>query len=179
MRLERVNLTDLVEEIGRNCGTAAGRQVEFVVAPALAAEADAHLLRLALSNLLNNAWSSRAKAASEIEFGVTSGGEAACCQRRLESGMARRPPGLAKPSTWARCHATCAPKRAAAVTFFVRDNGRVRHGLLGKLFGAFQRLHSTRIRGYASGCDCAAIIHRTAARLAKAPSGGATSILRW
>ncbi len=48
------------------------RQVETVVAPGLVTEADTALLRIALENLLNNAWKFSAdEALSRIEFGST------------------------------------------------------------------------------------------------------------
>jgi PAS domain S-box-containing protein len=50
-----------------------GRRVEFVIAPELVAQTDAHLMRIALENLLGNAWKFTGKqAAARIEFGQTS-----------------------------------------------------------------------------------------------------------
>jgi len=47
------------------------RPVEFTIAPGLAAEGDARLLRIALENLLNNAWKFTSKhPAARIEFGA-------------------------------------------------------------------------------------------------------------
>ena len=47
------------------------RRVALVVAPGLVAKGDAHLLRIALQNLLGNAWKYTGKhAAARIEFGT-------------------------------------------------------------------------------------------------------------
>ena len=47
-----------------------GRSVEFVVAPGLVAECDPHLLKIALVNLLGNAWKyTRQVPAARVEFG--------------------------------------------------------------------------------------------------------------
>jgi light-regulated signal transduction histidine kinase (bacteriophytochrome) len=109
MRLESVNLTDMAEGIGAELRQLQpDRQVEFVVAPALAAEGDAHLLRQALYNLLNNAWKFTGR----------------CAQARIEVGALEQDNGR---------------------VFFVRDNGAgFDMAYVGKLFGAFQRLHSTQ-----------------------------------
>ena len=82
------------------------RQVDVVVTPGLVANGDARLLRVALENLLGNAWKFTAKrACGRIEFG-----------------------------TW---------QNATQRAYVVRDNGAgfdMAYG--GKLFGAFQRLHT-------------------------------------
>ena len=84
------------------------RHVEWLIAPDLVADADHDLCKIALENLLGNAWKFTSRvAAARIEFG------------RLEHGV--------------------------ETVFFVRDNGAgfdMRYA--GKLFGAFQRLHTTR-----------------------------------
>lgn len=50
-----------------------GRSVEFVVAPGLVAEGDSHLLKIALGNLLGNAWKYTRKVAdARVEFGTVS-----------------------------------------------------------------------------------------------------------
>jgi len=53
------------------------RQAAFVIAPDLVAKGDSHLLRLALENILGNAWKfTRRRNNTQIEFGCTStGGE--------------------------------------------------------------------------------------------------------
>jgi PAS domain S-box-containing protein len=83
------------------------RQIEFVIAPKAGVHADPGLMRVALQNLLDNAWKfTRKRPQARIEFGVTA-----------HDG---------KPS------------------YFVRDNGAgFDMTYAAKLFGAFQRLHST------------------------------------
>ena len=59
--------TELVQELR---ASAPARDVEVIIAPNLRAIGDAHLLRIALDNLLNNAWKYTGKtAAARIEFG--------------------------------------------------------------------------------------------------------------
>src|SRR5881394_3571462 len=107
MRCTGVDLSALAEsilaELQKNQPE---RRAEFFIAPKLMVNADANLLRIALENLLGNAWkftSKRPKA--QIELGATS-----------HNG---------KPA------------------YFVRDNGAgFDMAYAGKLFGAFQRLHS-------------------------------------
>ncbi len=83
------------------------RRVECRIKPGLTAEGDARLLRVALDNLLGNAWKFTGKTANaRIEFGAL-------------------PPETGGPA------------------YFVRDNGAgFDMTYAGKLFGAFQRLHT-------------------------------------
>ena len=117
MRRETVELsalaTDVIEELQKSEPL---RRVDWQIEPGLIAEGDARLLRVALVNLLGNAWKFTSKTANaKIEFGAASDPDA---------GNAPIPNTQGAPS------------------FFVRDNGvgyDMRYA--GKLFGAFQRLH--------------------------------------
>jgi PAS domain S-box-containing protein len=82
------------------------RHVKLLITPGLTAEADASLLRIALTNLLNNAWKFTSKQAeAQIEFGLQ--------------------------------------EQNGEQIYFVRDNGAgFDMTYVGKLFGAFQRLHA-------------------------------------
>lgn len=53
---EAVDLTRMALQIGADLSERTGQQVDFRVAPGLSAHADPHLLRIALENLLSNAW---------------------------------------------------------------------------------------------------------------------------
>lgn len=77
VKLEPTDLSAMAEEIGAELREGAPqRQVEFVVAPGLSAETDPRLLRIALWNLLGNAWKFTGRRdKARIEFGVTSEGE--------------------------------------------------------------------------------------------------------
>ncbi len=118
------------------------RRVEFVIEPDLVAEADAGLMRVALENLLGNAWKFTGKqAAAKIEFGRTT--------------------------------------REDALTFYVRDNGvGFNMTYADKLFGAFQRLHTTaEFPGTGVGlATVQRIIHRHGGRVwaESTPNQGAT-----
>ena len=83
------------------------RDVRITIAPELVVDGDADLLRIALHNLLSNAWKFTSKVAvPEIEVGRT--------------------------------------EQDGAPVYFVRDNGAgfpMRNA--GRLFAAFQRLHTT------------------------------------
>ena len=74
LRWQMVNLSALVESLAAELRKAEpNRAVEFVVAPHLQAEGDERLLRVALDNLLRNAWKfTSLKPLARIEFGFTS-----------------------------------------------------------------------------------------------------------
>jgi light-regulated signal transduction histidine kinase (bacteriophytochrome) len=104
---EPVDLSGLAQNVAIQLRKAQpDRRVEIVISPGIAADGDARLLRVALENLLGNAWKFTGKRAeARIEVGVTPGSERA---------------------------------------YFVRDNGAgFDMAYASKLFGAFQRLHST------------------------------------
>jgi PAS domain S-box-containing protein len=107
MRREQVDLAAMAEEIGADLLlTHPGRQVGLVVASDLLVDGDAGMLRLALNNLLENAWKFTAR----------------CATARIEVG---------------------AREQDGERVLFVRDNGAgFDMAYVGKLFGAFQRLHS-------------------------------------
>lgn len=73
MRKQRVDLSAIARSIAaRLQETGPERPVEFVIQPGLSAEGDAHLLEVALSNLLDNAFKFTGKTPqARIEFGQT------------------------------------------------------------------------------------------------------------
>jgi light-regulated signal transduction histidine kinase (bacteriophytochrome) len=107
------------------------RNVEVVIPPTLAAWGDPRLLRIALDNLLGNAWKFTARADNpRIQIGQTQ-----------DQGQ---------------------------TVYFVRDNGAgFDMAYSGKLFGAFQRLHSiTEFAGTGIGlATVQRIIHRHGGRI--------------
>ncbi|GAI50608.1 unnamed protein product, partial [marine sediment metagenome] len=70
MRYETVDLSALARTITMELQQSQPeRDVEFIIAPGLVAKGDAHLLRVALKNLLDNAWKfSRKQASARIKF---------------------------------------------------------------------------------------------------------------
>lgn len=73
MEIETVDLSALAQMIAAELqGTQPERQAEFVVAPGITVQGDARLLRIALENLLGNAWKFTGKRPrARIELGVT------------------------------------------------------------------------------------------------------------
>jgi signal transduction histidine kinase len=74
IRREDVNLSEIVESIVKDLrGRDPQRNVELTVAPGLHAQGDAQLIRIALQNLLENAWKFTGKRPrAVIEFGAAS-----------------------------------------------------------------------------------------------------------
>lgn len=72
MKKEDVDLSSMVEDIARGLRESdPQRKVEFVIQPGLHAEADPSLIRIALDNLLSNAWKYTSKhPTARIEFGL-------------------------------------------------------------------------------------------------------------
>jgi PAS domain S-box-containing protein len=73
MRWTTVNLSELTEQIGAELKHAEPqRAVEFVIAPDCVVSGDASLLRIAMENILSNAWKyTSKKSRATIEFGST------------------------------------------------------------------------------------------------------------
>lgn len=78
MHLTTVDLSAMVREIAERLKAGEPqRRVEFVISPGLTACADPNLLRIALNNLLGNAWKFTAKHESaRIEFGAATASDA-------------------------------------------------------------------------------------------------------
>ncbi|HLM60846.1 MAG TPA: ATP-binding protein [Pyrinomonadaceae bacterium] len=109
MRLEKVNLSDLAREIsGKLHENNPERAVEFSIEDDVIVSGDKRLLRIALQNLLENAW----KFTSKLE------------QAKIRFGQIRR---------------------EGKIEYFVSDNGAgFDMAYVDKLFGVFQRLHTTK-----------------------------------
>ena len=72
---QSVDLSAIVREIARTLSSSSpGRQVDFVIQDGICTDADPQLIRVALENLLGNAWKFTSKqATARIEFGVDDG----------------------------------------------------------------------------------------------------------
>ncbi|MBI4786162.1 MAG: PAS domain S-box protein [Chloroflexi bacterium] len=104
-----IAISDLASSIVAQLRTLhSGRQVDVLIAPHLVTRGDQRLLRVALENLIGNAWKFTSKVPhARIEFGS-------------------------------------AGKEDGRTIYFVRDNGAgFDMSYAGKLFGPFQRLHSS------------------------------------
>lgn len=73
LRMEEVNLSDLAQEIaGELSARDPQRKVDFTITPGLVVTGDSRYLRIALENLMGNAWKFTSKRAeAKIEVGVT------------------------------------------------------------------------------------------------------------
>jgi signal transduction histidine kinase len=102
------------------------RRVAFTAQPGVIVQGDTRLLRIALENLLGNAWKFTSKTPdARIEFGTRPGTQA--------SAVGSEPPavGLEPP--------------ANATVYFIKDNGAgFDMQYVDRLFTAFQRLHGDR-----------------------------------
>ena len=114
MKRERVDLSEMTKQLSIELqNRQPDRPVEFVIAEGAAAQGDAVMLRVALQNLLGNAWKfTQNHPTARIEFGMM-------------EGDGHEPSG----------------KRQTI--YYVRDDGAgFDMAYSDKLFGAFQRLHS-------------------------------------
>jgi PAS domain S-box-containing protein len=86
---QRVDLGDLAREIAADLQAQdPQRRVEFVIAQGLAVEADPHLLRVALQNLLDNAWKFTGKREqARIEVGSNPGEGSECVYYVKDDGV--------------------------------------------------------------------------------------------
>ena len=119
MKQEQVDLSKVAGEIFEELrAQEPQRQVEFEIEERAIVRGDAGLLKIALANLLGNAWKfTSARAEAKIQFGAL--------------------PQTSLPQD------ENGERRAGEKVFFVRDNGAgFNMTYAHKLFGAFQRLHS-------------------------------------
>ncbi|MEW6366615.1 MAG: response regulator [Acidobacteriota bacterium] len=81
MRRTAVDASSMAEDIAAELQESdPSRDAEFIVEPGAVVDADAHLLRVALENLLGNAWKFTAKRdRARVEFGTTNAGEQQAC----------------------------------------------------------------------------------------------------
>jgi PAS domain S-box-containing protein len=140
-----VDLSAMVTEIAAELRLSQPeREVEFVVAPGLEVMADSNLIRIALVNLLNNAWKFTGRhPTARIEFGIMPNPSGAPAEKADEIGRER-------------------------VAYFVRDNGAgFDMANSSKLFGAFQRYHpATEFEGTGIGlATVKRVIHRHGGRV--------------
>jgi light-regulated signal transduction histidine kinase (bacteriophytochrome) len=109
MNIREVNLSSIANEIANDYQNSdAGRKVKFIIQKGIIVNADERLLRIAIENLIGNAWKFTSKHLSAcIEFGKYRKGE--------------------------------------NIIYYVRDDGAgFDMEYSQKLFGAFQRLHSSQ-----------------------------------
>ncbi|MBW4506395.1 MAG: hypothetical protein KME64_07795 [Scytonematopsis contorta HA4267-MV1] len=124
INIETVNLSQIVRDISQDLQAAKPeRQVEFVITSDICAQGDRRLIKIALENLLGNAWKYTGKKnQARIEFGVVTGKQIT-------------PNDNAKANELNACLLN---------VYFIRDNGAgFNMADAGKLFTAFQRLHNS------------------------------------
>jgi len=143
MEREQTNLSVIARKIAdRLRASQPERQAEFVVAEGLLVLGDAHLLDIAIENLLENAWKFTGKREKAvIEFGATQLRNADCGTRELVTPSLPSPlEGEGKGGGESEIRI---PKSEFGRTvYYVRDNGvgfDMTHA--DKLFQPFQRMH--------------------------------------
>jgi len=111
-----------------------GRNVEVLIAQGVRAVVDPNLMRIVMTNLLDNAWKFTSKTENaKIEFGAFE-----CGLRNAECGM--KGESKEKASDLAAKSEIRNPK--SEMVYFVRDNGAgFDPAFSDKMFGPFQRLH--------------------------------------
>lgn len=114
MKSDKVDLSELARTIAKDLlESENSRKIEFAITPGLVVNGDRRLLKVALENLMGNAWKfTRDRELARVEFGVVQG------------ASSRKDGGCSKP------------------VYLVRDNGAgfdMKYSA--KLFGPFQRLH--------------------------------------
>jgi light-regulated signal transduction histidine kinase (bacteriophytochrome) len=126
-----VDLSGTAGDIAENLKKAQpDRNAEFAITAGLTAAGDERLLRVALENLLGNAWKFTCKKSGcRIEFGA------------LERGMRNSP--IPSGQTPGKMNNT--PAIEQKTIYYVRDDGAgFDMTYAGKLFTPFQRLHTTQ-----------------------------------
>jgi len=121
MKQDVVNLTEMAREIDRELrAQEPERQVLFEVEEKLQVNGDAGLIHIVLQNLITNAWKfTSTRPQAHIQFGLFPHPQPLSQEERGETGEGEK-------------------------VFFVQDNGvGFDMAFANKLFGAFQRLHST------------------------------------
>ncbi|MBF0239774.1 MAG: PAS domain-containing sensor histidine kinase, partial [SAR324 cluster bacterium] len=110
---QKVNVTGMIQEISMELNQSEPeRDAQILIAPDMEIQADPELLRIMLTNLIQNAWKFTGKQS----------------QTRIECGQSNNFQGS---------------QDSGVSVFYVKDNGAGFDMLYaGKLFGAFQRLHT-------------------------------------
>ncbi|MGE5657692.1 MAG: sensor histidine kinase, partial [Actinomycetota bacterium] len=123
LKQEKVDLSAIATNIASNLqATQPKRSVQWILPPGITATGDARLLKVVLENLLSNAWKYTSKhPTARIEFGL-----------------------LAEEKFRAQAEKTDLLFSPSGPIYFVRDDGAgFDMAYANKLFGAFQRLHTT------------------------------------
>ncbi len=137
----KVGLSELAQDIYadlRRRDPARAERVEFVVAPGLSAEGDPRLLRIALENLLGNAWKYTGKhPTARIEFGSISDFGLRIAEQPISDFGFRIAESPQSAIRNPQLDGVQAP------VFFVKDDGAgFDPGFAERLFVPFQRLHT-------------------------------------
>ena len=139
MNITTVDLTNLVKTIIDDLQIhSSERQVEWMIAPNISANGDHKLLRIALENLLGNAWKYTSKRElSSIEFGVISGTKVLSTKGKIQARENEEKQSFTSIKNESI--------NSTQTIYFLRDNGAgFNMNYADKLFSPFGRLHSQR-----------------------------------